>query len=86
MCSWEDSPDMVLTSRKLNLLCKETPVDIILWLTLLSGSDEKVGKRNTTSRSCGFKKCKVGLTKSQSTVSHEDFDRTFLYTSVVNII
>jgi hypothetical protein len=77
---------MVVTSRKLNLLYKETLFDIVLWLTFLPDSNEKVGNHNTTSRSCGFNKCEIGVTKNQSTVSHEDCDRTFLYTSVINII
>lgn len=67
---------MLVSSQKLTKLCKETLVNLFLWLTLLSDSDEKVGKHSTTARPCSFKQCKVGMTKSQATVSHEVCDGT----------
>lgn len=88
MCTGEGGSDVLVSSRKLTKLCKETLVDLVLWLTLLSDSDEKVCKRSTTSRPCSLKQYKVGLTKSQATVSHEDCDGTcsicvfFLYTPI----
>ena len=56
---------------------KQTLVDLVLWLTLLSDSDEKVGKHSTTSCLCSFKPCKVGVTKSQTTVYLEYCDGTY---------
>ena len=68
---------MPLPAGNLPNCVKEILVALVLWLTLLSDSDEKVGKHSTTSRLCSFKPCKVGVTKSQATVYHEYCDGTF---------
>jgi hypothetical protein len=85
LCTWDGSPNVLVASRKFAKLCKEALIDLVLWLTLLPDSDEKVGKHSSTSLPCSFKQFKAGVTKSQVTASHEDCEGIYSICGFIHI-